>query len=475
MKQGLAVVAYDCQAARVLRDCRVDGSYGFVGVATKEQLIRLRGTDELRLNLPFFGAKLTAGMQRDAVLDVALAVVGQQVASRPVISSSDLVGECADATHFVRAATVGAFVMRTGTHGRMDAAADVLALGASGSSSSSRDVLNRDGDPVACRSGDANSTQCRSLLRLELKALSATAEDPFVEYATQSTCPGGSVFEAGKCARPRNDTPHLCEYGDARDCKAQCDHGNAPSCTRLGLMHERGEGVAQDAQAAALAYDRACTGDDVPACARLGATLVARTDADRGLGLLRKACDAGWSVGCQGVIEHFSKHPPPAGTNLIPIVQRACDAGSADGCATLGEVHKQGLGIAKDAERAVYFFRRACTGGSSLGCTLLGQAYEQGDGVAKDAGRATELYSLGCTAKSSVACDAAARMSFAAQDAAKGVELLQRACDLGNAGSCFVLGLRYRQGMGVPADPVQAGALIKRACDGGQPIACQAK
>ena len=111
MHDGLSVVAYDCNTIRPLPRCRAEGSYGFVGTTTKEQVIQLDNSDELKANLPFSGAALNAklggDMARGATLDIALVMVGKRVASRRLITTSDLQGDCAGATHFVQSATVG--------------------------------------------------------------------------------------------------------------------------------------------------------------------------------------------------------------------------------------------------------------------------------------------------------------------------------------------------------------------------------
>jgi hypothetical protein len=130
MKRGIAVVAYDCKTLRVLPDCRVKGGYSFLGVTVKEQLLRLENADEVKANLPFsgavLGAKLGASMARGSTLDVALVVIGKRVASRGTLTGAQLAGQCAGATHFVRAATVGAFVVKTGTRGKASAWSPVL-------------------------------------------------------------------------------------------------------------------------------------------------------------------------------------------------------------------------------------------------------------------------------------------------------------------------------------------------------------
>src|SRR5262245_66516470 len=42
MKQGVAVVAYSCQGIKLLPDCKVEGSYGFMGMTKKESVVRLQ-------------------------------------------------------------------------------------------------------------------------------------------------------------------------------------------------------------------------------------------------------------------------------------------------------------------------------------------------------------------------------------------------------------------------------------------------
>src|SRR3954470_5855018 len=173
MKQAIAVVAYDCKSVRVLPDCRVEGTYGYIGVSKKEELLRLDGADELQANLPFSGGRVSASLDRDSSLDVALALVGQRVASRPRLGRAELHGDCGSATHFVRAASVGAFVLKTGTAAKVHAAADLFAFTSRGNSPSNEAIVNRDGDLSACDATTADDPQaapaCSSLVRLELK------------------------------------------------------------------------------------------------------------------------------------------------------------------------------------------------------------------------------------------------------------------------------------------------------------------
>jgi len=48
MREGVAVVAYFCDGIRLLKDCHIDGQYGFMGMTRREQVVRLENADELR-------------------------------------------------------------------------------------------------------------------------------------------------------------------------------------------------------------------------------------------------------------------------------------------------------------------------------------------------------------------------------------------------------------------------------------------
>jgi hypothetical protein len=115
MRDGLVVASYDCDSFRVLEACRVRGGYEFAGVSRKEDVRQFSGADELHANFPVGAAKLAAGLEREASLDLALVTIGKHRTSAWRIARAELEGDCADATHFVSSAIVGAFAMRTGT------------------------------------------------------------------------------------------------------------------------------------------------------------------------------------------------------------------------------------------------------------------------------------------------------------------------------------------------------------------------
>ncbi len=53
--------------------------------------------------------------------------------------------------------------------------------------------------------------------------------------------------------------------------------------------------------------------------------------------------------------------------------------------------------------------------------------------------------------------------------------MYEQACESAFALSCWELGLLLKKGLGTPADPVKAKALLTRACKLGHEKACAAK
>jgi hypothetical protein len=343
MHQGVAVVAYDCKSLRLLKDCRIDGSYGFMAVSKKEQGVRFESADEVAASMPGFGLtlihQLRGELRSDSTLDLEMILIGKERTTIREAGRDKLRGgeaSCSGATHFVRGAFLGAFALGTGTRGQVSAGVGLLAAG----SQSARSVRYRDGDPQSCEqvqpgSADAPAS-CRALLRLELAELGATAPAGDAPSA-EPTCPAGLVMSGGKCTRS-SDAPHQCQIPDAADCTTQCDRGHMGSCANLGYMFAEGKGVPKDKARALTLYQRSCDGGIPDSCYNLGAMVF------RGDGTTRDLARA------------------------AQLFQRACEGGSAYGCYHLGRRYLLGEGVPADQVRALALFHRGCAGGLAASC-----------------------------------------------------------------------------------------------------------
>lgn len=496
MKEGVAVVTYDCKTLKLVDGCSVDGTYGYLGLSPKEELVRLQNADELKANLPIsagaFGAKLGGELDRGMSLDIAMMIVGKRRTTRRSTVRGDLVedrpGACKRATHFVRGATLGAFVMESGSRAKARTAAELFGIpkmgniGVSGGSSSNRETSHRDGSVDACKgaSPDARNApgQCSAILRLELTAIdeggraaepvaataaappdttggsapastgaaAASGADPLAALDDESVdaCPAGFVMSEGKCTKAASAQQHRCKPGDLKECTEQCDRGEAASCGRLGAIYQGGKGVAADPKRAAVLYDKSCQGGWDAGCASLGALYVlgegVTRDPSKGTELLQKACDAGAVVYCDflGKALYFGNMVPKDEARAFPLLVRGCEGGTGGSCYMAGRLLQKGQGVAQDAARGTGFMRKGCDGGDGLACLGYGSALARGNGVQRDPARSAAVHKRLCE-----------QMRVDPRFGAEG---------------CGAYGVMLAKGIGVNRDPERARSYVDKAC-----------
>lgn len=454
MKRGLAVVSWDCKALKVLPECAIDGTYGFLGMTTKEQLVRLENDSELKANLSLGGGTLSAqlggALERGSAIDVALVLIGRKTSTWRSAERADLRGSCQGATHFVRGATVGAFVLETAAKAVVRTVAQAFSAGAAARDASSQKVRQQDGVLDECRKASpeaaAPPAQCAALLRVELTAIAAAAA-PRTADAT-APCAEGLVFADGKCTTPSAAGAHLCKAGDLDGCTTQCGKGHADSCFRLAWLYENGT-------------DRA------------------GRDEARAVTLYKQACEGGSAAGCRGlgVLHGRGKAVPLDHGRAVALFGKACSGGDAAGCANLGVMHEAGWGVTRDDARALALYKQACDGGDASGCNHLGRCYAGGLGVGKDALRAAALYKQACDGDDADGCSKLgwlyATGSGVPREEPRAATLFGQACDRGDANGCASLGWMQYYGRGVARETQRGLELLKRGCHAGNPWGCQ--
>lgn len=388
MADGVAMVRYDCSTLEVLKNCRVDGGYSFLGLSRKEEAVRLSDADEIAANLPAFGARIASELGRDAVLDLAMITVGKVRTTVRSMFAEDLSANpsCRGATHYVRGAFVGAFAMDRGTRGKARVATNLWGAGAQLGSASSMHASNRDGSPDQCRQAERDDKQpvagCSALLRLELIALSAPQD------ATESpaACPTGLVLVHGKCASPSDAEPRQCRPRDAQDCTRQCDRGHALSCSMLADLLEGGRGAPADAERirAARLREKGCDGGVAGGCFHAGwaydSGLGVEKDRVRASALYEKACDAGHAIGCFNLGNMLAKGDvvPKDEQRAGDLYERGCNAGDHGSCLNLGMMYAYGR-ASRHQDRVIAngYFARACEGGEKFACHSLAESSKE--------------------------------------------------------------------------------------------------
>jgi uncharacterized protein len=497
MKQGVAVVAYDCKATKLLKECKLPGAYSFAGVTPKEEALQLSMLEELQANVPFNGAGLISEVQRGSAIDLGLVVVGKRATTVAVAARPDLVGSCAGATHFVRSALLGAFSLAGAPRGSARPVADLFGPPPSGQ----RTVASREGALEACRSAKPEAAappeQCQTAIRLELVPLLAqwpapgepAAKPPEDDDKLKSPCPPGMGLSGSKCSSPAQATAHLCKPDDERECGEQCDKGDPGSCYHLGAQYLSGKDLARDDAKAAALFDKACGGGVARACyARAeqyarertsGKDAAAKAAAGKkAQELSDRACDVGDGWACQaaagwylqeGASAIFPKEPARAAA----LLRRGCGLGHGPSCSTLAGLLLEGKQMAKDVPDAVALLQRACEGGRVEDCEALGDIERKGQGVPKDVQKAIESHTRACNMGFLRACNEVgviyAEGDGVPRDLAKAYALFGRGCpDKGFAReACVSLAAMYDKATGIPRDMARATELYERGCAGG--------
>lgn len=494
MRDGIVVASYDCNTFRVLENCKAGSGYKFAGVSRKEDVIQIVGQDELHANFPLGAAKFEAGLERSSAIDVALVTVGKHRALSVKLSRVDLEGDCDGATHFVRSAVVGAFAVGTGTHGHAAAVAEVFKLGdVGGSSTSEQQSLNRDGDLAACAAAnpldEAPPPQCQSLLRVELVALieaPVEGEAP-TEAATTLTnvCTAeGFVWDGKKCTKESNAKGFRCNFQDAAECKTQCDLDNADSCYSLASLTLSGKaGGPSDKEAAKALYDKACNLGNLVGCSSLTFQLDWKTEGERVISLLQKACDGGRAMDCRMLGVELIR-----GTRLTKDLERgektlvgACSMGDLYACGDLASYYLDN----KQASRGLGVLQKDCEANNGVSCAKMGgwlSRCEDGRPAGMspvevkscekfpdtNANKATLAFESACRNKFYGACrtagDRYANGKGVTADPAKAFELYTLGCPFG-LGSCEGLGRSYEQGQGTTTDLTKAFEAYAKGCD----------
>ena len=187
-QRGLAVVHYDGCEMELLTSCTAPGNYQYAAVTPKHENVSIRNADELYAAIPVYAASLEGKLERAGRLDVNMTIVGVY-RSMETPPRDALQGDCARATHVVRALTVGAFEFSAGGSAQVGGEVGVATAGVGAKSATNREVLSSDGDATKCEGTVAGASSppfgCGALLRIEVGQLSHKVESHAETDATE--------------------------------------------------------------------------------------------------------------------------------------------------------------------------------------------------------------------------------------------------------------------------------------------------
>lgn len=144
---------------------------------------------------------------------------------------------------------------------------------------------------------------------------------------------------------------------------------------------------------------------------------------------------------------------------------RASEAGSTSANNFLGYMYSKGLGVAIDAQKAVYWYEKAANFGDLAAQCNLGIKYLRGEGVTQNYAIAFQWFTKSASQGDSRAQNELGRMYSEGlgmqQNYEQSTYWFQKACEQKNIGSCFSLANAYSKGQGVKQDLAFAVKLWK--------------
>lgn len=153
----------------------------------------------------------------------------------------------------------------------------------------------------------------------------------------------------------------------------------------------------------------------------------------------------------------------------------ACRKGVSAACNQLGNRYSDGLGVAKDPERARTLWASACSTGLSIACTNLAFGKSQTASTESERAEVTKLYESACADHEPFACmhvGGALLDSKVLDEQQRGAALLEDSCSRGVGGACSLVGTVYTAGKVRARDDVRAGQFYERGCALGSGLGC---
>ena len=371
-----------------------------------------------------------------------------------------------------------------------------------------------------CKGGSCERADQEACARQAKARLSAAADGaaaaPAGAAGTAAGAPGGTATAAAtRAAEVQPDLAGAAALYD-RACKA----GHMVSCAALGLQVQDGRGVPRDPQRAMALYRRACDGGAGIGCFDLalmvrdgqvegtdpaGAQALfdrARAayqtscaaggldwcmnlgfmyeygqglpkDLARAMALYKQACDTKIGTWCVNLaMDQLDSGVAPA-KGPLALLEKTCAAKVPLGCGALGHLYLNGArGVAADPAKGAALLARACGGADKDSCAELGAVLALGRSVPADPARGLRLEQRACALGRSDACHVAGADLTSSGDRAEAARWFEQGCNIGDAGSCAIVGAMIEQGDVGPADVSRALALYRRACSLGDMGSC---
>jgi hypothetical protein len=236
--------------------------------------------------------------------------------------------------------------------------------------------------------------------------------------------------------------------------------GSAAAMNNLGALYERGDGVAQDHNAAQKWFEKAAAGGVTVAMTNIGLHYLRYTGSTADPVQARKWFERAAAAGeARAMLELGSMYEHGQGVAADSAEARqwygkAGDAGMAVGYTNIGRLFLNGTGVTADAAEARKWFERAAAANEPMAMDFLGAIYHGGEGVPKDNAAAIAWFEKSAALGYGLAMANLGvhyqRGDGVAIDLSKAREWYEKCAGIGTAVCMTNLGILYENGQGVP-------------------------
>jgi TPR repeat protein len=269
----------------------------------------------------------------------------------------------------------------------------------------------------------------------------------------------------------------------ARKLAESCTRGAPAACRFAGRMAMSGRGLPRDVNEGLRMLTKGCDEEDAEACDAAARWLneharAAPPGTSHERFEAQRACLLGQGDACFRVGLGFTQGQGGYDKNrnlAFQAYDRGCSLGNTSACNNLGVALQYGDGTGRDVRRAVAAWQRTCDLGEASGCANLGYMLEHAFGAPRDTRRAHALYMQACSSGDAYGCLHVDMMAARSpEDPARALAMWQRGCDADDARACGFLGLLYIDGPdGLARDEAKSVEVMSRACELGNRRACE--
>lgn len=288
-----------------------------------------------------------------------------------------------------------------------------------------------------------------------------------------------------------------------------CENGNLNSCYFLAINYQSGKVFDMNVPKAIKIYDSSCEKGFYKSCNNIADLyengILVKKDMIKSFEYRKKACMLGNADACNMVAFHYKNQKN--NTKAFKFFKKACYKSLEKKCSFLGFAYEKGIGVKKSIKKAKKIYKQSCDNDEYYGCAKIGHLYEIGKYAEKNITKAIKYYLKSCKLSGDIdmgcfsikkiyqtpkqklpfteeeiytkmcdigyytGCKYLVKKALENNNTQKALSIQEKNCkkgnNLGNALSCYELGMEYKNRTITQQNFNKSFEFIKLSCDYG--------